>query len=46
LMLFDAALMLAGIQFLAVGLLGEMLSRIYFESQNKNIYAVRSVLRR
>jgi glycosyltransferase involved in cell wall biosynthesis len=46
LMLFDAALMLAGIQFLAVGLLGEMLSRIYFESQNKNIYAVRNVLRK
>jgi len=46
LMLFAAALMLAGIQFLAVGLLGEMLSRIYFESQNKNIYTVRTVLRR
>ncbi len=44
--LFAATVMLAGIQFLAVGLLGEMLSRIYFESQNKNIYAVRKVLRR
>jgi len=46
LMLFTAALMLAGIQFLAVGLLGEILARIYFESQDKKIYAVRTVLRR
>ncbi len=46
LMLFAAALMLAGIQFLAVGLLGEILARIYFESQDKKIYTVRTVLRR
>jgi glycosyltransferase involved in cell wall biosynthesis len=44
--LFAAALMLVGIQFLAVGLLGEMLARIYFESQDKKIYTVRSIQRR
>lgn len=46
LMLFTSALMLAGIQFLAVGLLGEILARIYFESQDKKIYTVRTLLRR
>jgi glycosyltransferase involved in cell wall biosynthesis len=45
LMLLAAALMLAGVQFLAIGLLGEILVRIYFESQNKKIYAVRCLLR-
>jgi glycosyltransferase involved in cell wall biosynthesis len=46
LMLLGAALMLAGVQFLAIGLLGEILVRIYFEAQNKKIYAVRRLLRR
>ena len=46
LLLLAAALMLAGVQFLAIGLLGEILMRIYFESQNKKIYAVRRLLRR
>lgn len=44
--LLAAVLMLAGVQFLAVGLFGEILVRTYFESQNKKIYAVRTVLRR
>jgi glycosyltransferase involved in cell wall biosynthesis len=44
--LFAAVLLLAGIQFLAVGLLGEILARIYFEGQDKKIYAVRTILRR
>jgi glycosyltransferase involved in cell wall biosynthesis len=44
--LFAAVLLLAGIQFLAVGLLGEILARIYFEGQDKKIYSVRNLLRR
>jgi glycosyltransferase involved in cell wall biosynthesis len=44
--LLAAVLMLAGVQFLAVGLFGEILVRTYFESQNKKIYTVRTVLRR
>lgn len=44
--LLAAALMLAGVQFLAIGLIGEILVRTYFESQNKKIYAVRKILRR
>ncbi len=46
LMLFGAVLMLAGVQFLAIGLLGEILVRVYFESQNKKIYAVRRLCRK
>ncbi|HOV88015.1 MAG TPA: glycosyltransferase family 2 protein [Syntrophobacteraceae bacterium] len=44
--LLAAALMLAGVQFLAIGLLGEILVRIYFESQDKRIYAVRKLYRK
>ena len=44
--LLAAALMFAGVQFLAIGLIGEILVRTYFESQNKKIYAVRQVLRK
>jgi glycosyltransferase involved in cell wall biosynthesis len=44
--LLAAVLMLAGVQFLAIGLLGEILARVYFESQDKKIYAVRRLLRR
>lgn len=36
-------LFLAGIQFLSVGLIGEMLSRTYYESQKKQIYALREI---
>lgn len=43
LMLLAASLMLAAFQFLAIGLLGEILVRIYYESQDKKIYAVRQV---
>lgn len=46
LMIFSAVLMLAGVQFLAIGLIGEILVRIYFESQDKKIYAVRRLRRR
>jgi glycosyltransferase involved in cell wall biosynthesis len=43
--LFGSVLMLAGIHFLAIGLLSEILMRIYFESQDKKIYSVREVCR-
>jgi glycosyltransferase involved in cell wall biosynthesis len=43
LMLLGIALVISGIQFLSFGLLGEMLSRTYFESQGKPIYTVREV---
>jgi hypothetical protein len=39
-------LFLTGIQFLSVGLIGEMLSRTYYESQKKPIYALREIMRR
>ena len=38
-------LVLTGIQFLSVGLIGEMLSRTYYESQKKPIYALRETKR-
>lgn len=44
--LFASVLMLTGIQFLAIGLISEILMRIYFESQDKKIYSVRKVDRR
>ena len=43
LLLLGIALIVSGIQFLSIGLLGEMLARTYYESQNKSIYAVREV---
>lgn len=46
LMILVAVLVIAGVQFLAIGLIGEILVRIYFEAQNKKIYAVRKLLRR
>ncbi|MHC1728440.1 MAG: glycosyltransferase family 2 protein [Syntrophobacteraceae bacterium] len=43
--LMGSVLMITGIQFLAIGLLSEVLMRIYFESQDKKIYSVRKVCR-
>jgi glycosyltransferase involved in cell wall biosynthesis len=43
LMLLGIALVIAGIQFLSLGLIGELLARTYYESQKKAIYAVREV---
>jgi glycosyltransferase involved in cell wall biosynthesis len=49
--LFDRPLLLLGIlltiigtQFITMGLLGEMLARVYHESQEKPIYTVREIL--
>jgi hypothetical protein len=43
LLLLGIALILSGIQFLSLGLLGELLSRTYYESQQKPICALREV---
>ena len=43
LMLLAIALFVSGIQFASFGLLGEIVSRTYYESQNKPIYALREV---
>ena len=39
-------LILAGIQFLSLGLIGEMITRTYYESQSKATYNVRQILNR
>ena len=43
LMILGVALIISGIQFISIGLIGEMLSRTYFESQKKPIYSVRAL---
>jgi glycosyltransferase involved in cell wall biosynthesis len=43
LMMLSIALFVSGIQFISMGLLGEITSRTYYESQNKAIYALREV---
>jgi glycosyltransferase involved in cell wall biosynthesis len=44
LMILAAILILAGIQLISSGLIGEMLSRTYFESQGKPIYAIEKII--
>ena len=41
-----AVLLLIGLIFVATGLIGEMISRVYFESTGKKIYSVRTVHRK
>jgi glycosyltransferase involved in cell wall biosynthesis len=41
LIILGMALVMGGIQFIATGLIGEMLARTYYESQNKSVYTVR-----
>jgi len=43
LMLTGMFLLVSAFQFLSLGLIGELLSRTYYESQNKPIYAVREI---
>jgi glycosyltransferase involved in cell wall biosynthesis len=43
-LLLSAMLVLIGVQFISQGLLGEMLTRTYFESQGKASYSVRDVV--
>jgi hypothetical protein len=45
LLLLSVLLVILGVQFVVLGLLGELLVRIYHESQGKPIYAVRQVFR-
>jgi glycosyltransferase involved in cell wall biosynthesis len=44
LMLLGAVLVLAGVQLISSGLIGEMLSRTYFESQGKPTYSVERII--
>jgi glycosyltransferase involved in cell wall biosynthesis len=44
LLLFSVMLELVGVQFISLGLIGEVLSRTYFESQGKSAYVVRGTL--
>jgi glycosyltransferase involved in cell wall biosynthesis len=44
LLLLSALLELVGVQFISMGLLGELLARTYFESQGKPAYTVRATL--
>lgn len=44
LLLLSVMLVVVGVQFISMGLLGEMLSRTYFESQGKDAYSVQSSL--
>ena len=43
LMLLAVAFFVSGVQFVSMGLLGEIISRTYYESQNKPIYSLREV---
>src|SRR5499427_4862696 len=43
LLLLSIALLVSGIQFISMGLLGELMARTYYESQNKPIYTLREV---
>ena len=44
LLLAGAMLVLTGIQLFCTGLIGEVLIRTYFESQNRPIYAIREII--
>jgi glycosyltransferase involved in cell wall biosynthesis len=46
LIILGVALVMGGIMFIAIGLIGELLARTYFESQNKPIYTVREFVGR
>lgn len=43
-LLLSALLELIGVQFISIGLIGELLTRTYFESQGKTAYVVRTTL--
>src|SRR5277367_764195 len=46
LLLLGMALVIGGVQFIAMGLIGELLARTYYEAQNKPIYSVRELVGR
>jgi len=43
-LLLSAICVLVGVQFISLGLIGELMMRTYFESQGKKSYAVRDTL--
>ncbi|MCD6518725.1 MAG: glycosyltransferase, partial [Anaerolineae bacterium] len=43
-LMLSVLLMLMGVQLVSIGLLGEMMVRIYYEGQNKPIYAIREIV--
>src|SRR5579872_4488790 len=46
LIILGMALVMGGIMFISIGLIGELLSRTYYESQNKPVYTVREFIGR
>ena len=46
LMIAGCLLLLSGLMMFTTGLIGEMMMRTYFESQDRRIYAVREILTR
>ncbi|TAN61945.1 glycosyltransferase, partial [bacterium] len=46
LLLLAVLFIILGVQLIIMGLIGEMLARVYHESQGKPIYTVRKVLGR
>ncbi len=46
LMLAGAMLLMAGLRMFSTGLIGELVMRTYFESQDRRIYAIREILTR
>ena len=46
LMLAGAMFLMAGLMMFSTGLIGELVMRTYFESQDRRIYAIREILTR
>jgi len=46
LIILGVALVMGGIQFISIGLIGELLARTYYESQDKPVYTVREFIGR
>ncbi|MFQ5400964.1 MAG: glycosyltransferase family 2 protein [Anaerolineae bacterium] len=46
LLLLAILLVIVGVQFLLMGLIAELMVRIYYETQNKTVYYIREILRR
>ncbi|MCZ6623215.1 MAG: glycosyltransferase family 2 protein [Deltaproteobacteria bacterium] len=44
LLLLGILLIITGVQFITMGLLGEMLSRVYYENQEKPTYTIKEIL--
>jgi glycosyltransferase involved in cell wall biosynthesis len=44
LILLGMALVMGGIQFISIGLIGELLARTYYETQDKPVYTVRTMI--